>query len=330
MRVVLLLPNAVLMGQMVARQSVFDTTSLRLGGLWDIHTLTAGGNTYVYGAGFIDNGLSGFRLDADGSFTNVVNVGDTSALTLSGANGLASAVVGGRTFLYANGYSDNGVTAFEVAANGSLTTVQTVTDTAALALANPSTRMSVTTVNDTSFLIATGVADNGMSVFRIGTDGTLTNTASVFDASNPAFALGGAYGTATAEVGGRNFVVVAAGKENGLSVFELGANGSLTFRDSVFDSQNSAYRISGSYDVTTATVNGSTYMIAAGGSEDGLSVFRVGNDGKLTNAYNLSSLPGYLSGVTGLSTFSKARPSLRPRATRATPWAFCISPPTAS
>ena len=44
---------------------------------------------------------------------NTANVSDGGNLELSGANGVTTAEVGGRTYLFVMGYNDNGVSVFE-------------------------------------------------------------------------------------------------------------------------------------------------------------------------------------------------------------------------
>ena len=114
---------AVLIGGVTPRDTVSDDATLFLGAPWGVHALTVGGRAFVYGQGESDDGVSVFELTSDGQLTNVQNVADDATLQLDGADNFASAVIGGVTYLYVNGFNDDGISAFSVGANGTLTPI---------------------------------------------------------------------------------------------------------------------------------------------------------------------------------------------------------------
>ena len=91
----------------------------------------------------------------------------------------------------------------------------------------------------------------------------------------------------TVTVDGHTFAVVAGEDDNGLAVFELHADGTLTLHHNV-DRRRHALNLWGASGLATATVDGVTYVLASGVYDDGLSVFAVGADGQLTNVSNIS------------------------------------------
>ena len=62
--------------------------------------------------------------------TNTDNVTDDATLNLDAATDVTTAVVAGTTYLFVPGAADDGVSVFAVAADGTLTNVDNVTDDA--------------------------------------------------------------------------------------------------------------------------------------------------------------------------------------------------------
>src|SRR5690349_9483824 len=111
-------------------QNHTDGGTLELDGVSSITSADVGGFRYVFVAGGVDDGISVFRLLANGTLTPVTDVDDASnaARELDGARGLSTAMVDGNTYLFAVGDVDDGVSVFRVNTNGSLTPVYDVTD----------------------------------------------------------------------------------------------------------------------------------------------------------------------------------------------------------
>ena len=295
---------AVLVGSPVHRRTLVDNADLKLGGIYRMETVTVAGRTFVYAGGF-DGGISSFALGSNGSVTSVENISDTPTLELSNIGGFASATVSGVTYLYVSGQTDNGISGFRVEADGKLTNVINIDDAsiAGYELAGALT-LNVAKVGSTSFLIVPGATDNGFSVFQVSAGGTLTNTANVDDAADSRYELAGAFEATSAVVGGRTFVFVAGSTDNGISVFELFSNGTVAFRSSVDDTSHPDLNLQYVTHLTTALVGGSTYLIAAGFGDAGLSVFRVEANGALSNVSNIEDTAALgLSGSDTVTTF---------------------------
>ena len=123
-----------------------------------------------------------------------------------------------------------------------------------------------------------------MSVFSVANNGSLNNVTNVSDDSS--LELDGATSVTTAEVGGMTYLFVAGNVDDGVSVFSVANNGSLTNVDNVSD--DSSLELDGARSVTTAEVGGMTYLFVAGFGDSGVSVFSVANNGILNNVTNVS------------------------------------------
>ena len=297
---------AVLIGSIAPRSTVTDSGSSQLTGARDLYSVTMGDSTYVYVAGLVGNGITRFELGSNGALTGGSSIPDTTALELQGAVSFASATVGSSTFLYVNGFDDDGISAFRVNSDGSLTNVQNIDDPGkGLQLDGTRGQMATVSVGSSEFLVGSGYFDDGFSVFRIGADGRLTNTDNIDDEENGDYELNNARDVTSAVVDGNSFIFVAGYNDNGVSVFELDSNGKAIFRDSVDDASNSALNLQGAYGMTTGTAGGTTYLIASGEEDDGLSVFSVSGTGQLSNVFNVEDTDARgLDAPRGLTTFT--------------------------
>jgi Ca2+-binding RTX toxin-like protein len=157
--------------------SLSDTPTTNLAGTRAVTSALVGGNTYIFAAGAIDNGVSVYLLPPDGAPSNVFNISDTAALHLAGIRGLAAANIAGTTYLFVASNTENAVSTFAVAADGSLVDMGSVVDTPALALSH-AWGLETEIIGGQTFLAVTGMADSGVSLFRVDTTGlTITGTA---------------------------------------------------------------------------------------------------------------------------------------------------------
>src|SRR5687767_1755630 len=118
--------------------------------------------------------------------TDTVRNSDSGFFELDEARASAMVTIGGRTFVYIGGSTDDGISGFELTANGTLTNVVNLDDASDATLELNGVRGLTTAVVGTStYLFAAGDADNGVSVFLINSSGSLTEVDSVDDAADP-------------------------------------------------------------------------------------------------------------------------------------------------
>ena len=272
--------------------NVTDDSSLELDDAVSVTTAVAGGTTYLFVAGSTDDGVSVFRVGDTGALANVANVTDDATLELNGAISVTTAVVADTTYLFVAGADDDGVSVFRVGDTGALANVTNVTDDAMLEL-NGAVSVTTAVVADTTYLFVAGFDDDGVSVFRVGDTGALANVTNVTDDGfGGSLELFAAISVTTAVVGGTTYLFVAGIFDDGVSVFRVGDTGALANVTNVTD--NDDRQLDGAASVTTAVVDGTTYLFVAGSNDSGVSVFSVANNGMLTNPANVSD-----DGTTG-------------------------------
>ncbi|MGB9365254.1 MAG: hypothetical protein WCE79_04490, partial [Xanthobacteraceae bacterium] len=278
-----------------------SNAALELDGARHVTTAVVGGTTYLFATGNIDDGISVFSVANNGALTNVFNVDDASSpALLDAASGIATALSGGNRYLIVTSIANDAVSVFSVAATGALTLASSVVDDATLELDGAS---AVTTaiVSGITYVFVAGAIDDGVSTFRLNTDGSLTNIAAGNVTDAGALELDGAQALTTAVVGGTTYLFVAGTPDDGISVFSVAANGTLTNVFNVTD--DATLKLVGASDLTTTVVNGTTYLYAAGAGDSGVSVFSVAANGALTNVSNISDAGSLeLSGAAGLAT----------------------------
>jgi 6-phosphogluconolactonase (cycloisomerase 2 family) len=259
--------------------NVADDATLELLGGGGVTTAVVGDTTYLFVTGEFDNGVSVFAVTADGTLANVDTVDDSeaAALLLRRAAGVTTAVVGGSTYLFVAGFGDfgdSGVSVFSVAADGALTNVDNVSDDATLEI-DGAADVTTAVVGGTTYLFVNGQRDDGLSVFAVAADGTLTNVGNVTD--DTTLQLSVPMAVTTAVVGGTTYLFVAGHNDDGISEFAVAADGTLTNLQNV---TAPPFRVDGPTDMTTAVIDGVTYLFV--GSDEGVTSFSIGANGTLS------------------------------------------------
>ncbi|MCB1493734.1 MAG: hypothetical protein KDJ77_18360, partial [Rhodobiaceae bacterium] len=280
-----------------------DIASLKILRPWGIETVRIGSKTFVYITGLGDDGFSVFELTPSGTLIHVGDIADDAIFRIDGTRGLASATVGSNTYLYVLGGFDDGLSAFQVASDGSVVGIGNYSDDAALKL-DGAYGLTTASVGANQFLVVAAINDPGASVFRIESDGTLTNTSNFENSAAIGNALSLPKNFASLNIGTKTFVF-SANFAGIVASFELSAAGTLIHKDTVNDTESVALLLKSTSDVAAAYVEGKPFLFASGENDNGISVFSVSSSGILTNVFNLPDTSGRaLEGVLDLDVFT--------------------------
>lgn len=202
--------------------------------------------------------------------------------------GVVTAEIDGATFVYAAAYVGSAVTSFQLGVDGSLTEIAVVEDDDTLQIDGPG-YPAVAAVGDAQFLVVPGYDNNGFSVFRLNSDGTLTNTDNIHDNDDEATNLDSVWATTAVQTGDKTFLLFG-GYGGGLSVFELFEDGTVTNTDNVSDSDDVYLDLV--WQIEAFHAHGQVYIAPAGmfvfGAGSGFSLFTLSSDGQLTNTDTIS------------------------------------------
>jgi Ca2+-binding RTX toxin-like protein len=284
-----------------------DNGNLGIGGAWGLASLSIGGNSFVYAAGLDEDGMSAFTLGADGAMVNpagpagTVRDSDNANYELNGAMDAVGVTVAGNGFVVEAGYQDNGISVFSVnsVTGGFSHTADFHVDDSQSSNFNLRGVRALATavVGATTYVVAAGSGDNGLTIFTMNSSGMLTYYASINDDAIVNLANTGAVATAT--VAGETYIFASG--DTGLSVFRLPAGGAPA---NVFNISDTAdLHITGVTDMVTAQIGGTTYLFASSYGESGVSAFAVAPDGTLVSMGNIADNAALaLSGAEGLAT----------------------------
>ncbi|SFG07583.1 Lactonase, 7-bladed beta-propeller [Palleronia marisminoris] len=289
---------------LIAVGSVFDSPEVALDDVNHFATISINGQTFLYADAQQDHGITVFRVEADGTLSPVQIVYDDPETTLRGTIGeMAIVSIGSETYLLATGEVDHGVTTFRIDSQGRLSAAHAVTDDLFGRNASLGGARGVTTatVDGIEFAIVAGFQESGLAVFEMDGQGQLTHHWSTFDAISMYFELNGVIDVASAQIGDATYVFGAGAYDDGISAFQLGANGRLTLVWSVSDGVGSS-TLNGAEVLETFTTSGETFLAVAAYQDSAVTVFHVDENGRMTELTTLrDTVATKFAGTAGLS-----------------------------
>ena len=250
-------------------------------------------------AGTTEGHLTAYDIGADGMIGG--------ATFINGLAGPTTAVLdidqwGGNMLFLANAEGGS-IQGYAIDAPTQLSERFTVSDTATT-YAAAVFALETVSLGGNSYLLGACVADCGVTAYRIDAVG-LVATGSLGIAEG--IGIMTPTTLATAEIGGRQFVLLGsapgdgAGRSGAITVMELRPDGSLVPTDHVIDTLHTRFGMIQTLDVVEA--NGMTYVVAGGG-DDGLTIFVLMPNGRLQLLDVLvDNADGGLGNVTAVASF---------------------------
>ncbi len=232
-------------------------------------TVEVGGRTWLFAAPAGTPGLTGFRVSADFALDARRSVPDTDLTFLGDVTAMESVTIGRKAFLFAASGLDAGIGAWKVRKSGVLVERDSVAPSDGTGLAQLNA-LEATSVGGRTFLIAASGGTDSLVSYRIKGNGVLKEKDSVMDTQSTRFQDVAAIETFTWN--DRAFVL-AGGSDDGLSLFELNPDGTLSHLESVADSLDTTLT---NVSAISATVIGSEAQVfVAGEGEAGITQFSI-------------------------------------------------------
>ena len=227
------------------------------------------------------------------------------------ANDITDMVVvetGAQTHLFVGSASDHGVAGFTFGADGTLSANKGLGVSEGLPV-DTVTALETTEIAGQDFLIVAASGTSSLTIMAVSEDGSLRVTDHLIDDRTTRFQ--GVTQLEVAVVGGQTFVL-AAGMDDGISLFRLTAEGRLVHQDTIADT--TAMALAGLSGLGVAVTNSGLEILTTSANEAGLSRFSVafgdpgivavGTGGTLAGTsgadmLSLRTAPGRLSGGAG-------------------------------
>ena len=215
------------------------------------------------------SGLSGFILNDAGTVQTTVSVSDSVQSYLENVSDMALAEVNGAAYLYAGSATEHGVSGFRVGSDGGLQPVESFGMAQSLPVQTV-TALETAEVAGHDFLLVAGAGSSSLSVLAVGDDGTLSVRDHVIDDLPTRFS--GVTQLEVVALDGHVFVL-AAGDDDGVSLFRLTAEGRLVHLDTMPDGLDRA--LNGVSGLAAQADDSGLNILTTSAGEGGLSLFRV-------------------------------------------------------
>ncbi len=252
-----------------------------------LDTAIVGGETLMAWAGIGGEGFSVATLDANGAATGLVTVADDDALPIEDVRALAVHNTGTETLIFAGGGRDSGLAVFRLDEGGAPVAVEQHLPGGDF----PHYQVSALEVVETpgqDYLVVGASMSSSLTVFAIGTDGTLNVTDHVFD--NMMTRFGGVDTIASATVDGIT-LIAAGGADRGATVFALDDAGTLTEIATVQDSADVALDDVSGLEIVAGAADGEALLITSGQADSGLSVLSLDLDTLVPDEFRFEEGP---------------------------------------
>lgn len=216
--------------------------------------------------------LTRISIAADGTLSNPVSV--TGAQVPSRLVSSAMIEHDDQTFLYGVSRGSDAVGVWRMNANGTVTLVEdgALAGSAGVGL----TGLVAAPIKGVPFLLVASATDHALISMAVSSDGRPREVARISAADGVGIATPS--NVVAIDLEGQRFAVLAASDSSTLTVVALAADGSMRVTDHVIDTLNT--RFAGVHAMETVTFKGRAYIAVAGG-DDGVSVFELGEDGRL-------------------------------------------------
>lgn len=273
-------------GSLTVEDAVSDNASNFFTNTIGVNSVEINGSIYTYMASTDDDALHVFEFNtASGVLTEIDTIfnSDDPAYLLNGIRNTHIQQVGNKTYLFAAGNIDDGISVFQIGNDGMLTNVDNVKDEGTLEL-NGVFGMATAVVDGETYLYAAGFDDYGISVFDVANNGTLTNVADYNFGSSPYVGLYGPQDIKVLTFEGANFLFVNAYYGSGVVAFSIENDGTLVEIGRIVDTD--VLELDYSIFTNFITVNGDTFMMNTGDRDNGISVFEIGGDDDVLGGTN--------------------------------------------
>lgn len=248
---------------------VLGANSSLIGNISDSLSFSVPGKTFLVTTQWGEAGFRSYRLRDDYS-VEYKNWFDGSVKAATGdITALAGVEIDGRNFFFTASAVEDGVTAWWIGQWGNIKQRDTTGAGEGLGISDPSA-LDTAVVDGTAFLVVGAAGSGTLSVLRVGRWGGLFQEDHILDSLSTRFAGVTAVETFTLE--NRAFVL-AGGRDDGLSLFELAPDGQLLAIETLADSLTTT--LNDISDIEAVVLDGQVQIHVASSDEVGITQFTL-------------------------------------------------------
>ena len=257
-------------GKLTHRMTIFDDNSNYISDVSDFAFVTLGSSNYLFVSSYFESGFTMFKVLSTGDISAMQSFSDNDNFdyTLNWITSLDVVKSNNKSYLVVSGEMDEGLSAFLISSGGTLYYKSNVMFEAGLSQVSDT---SIVTNSDGSFIITAGKGDSSVGVFAIDNLEKFNTIGSMNDSFEYKFS--GANSLAQIEVDQKNYFVVTGYYDNGFSVLKVLSNGGLVHEWGIDDFSGN-YKLQKPVSPTFVTAGEKTFLVVAGYSESGFSVFQ--------------------------------------------------------
>lgn len=276
-------------GELTPVTSTAQASSFGLNSVSELKTVQVGDEYFLIASAFGSDAINVFRLDDDGegtdghlvwvdTYRNFPGTGEPTEGqgVLDYAWKLDTYQTGNKTFLAVSAYFSDAVSVYEMAGNGELTQVDVVTDSdEADFQLNGAAHVAFHDVGGTTYLFASSYsADNGVSVFEVNNNGTLSNVFNLELTSATQFR-----DFTLMQSDGQTYFVGSDQSGDQIHVYTVADDGSMVFVSNTVNFVNGDY--SDLRGIQAVEIAGVPYILATAQRQDTILVMTLDDNGDI-------------------------------------------------
>ncbi len=224
------------------------------------------GSATVFFSATTAAGLDYYTINLVGDFASPQAMNDTNTTALGDVAVLETGFLQGKTFLFVASSFDAGLAVYTVSASGNIN--QTFYLEPGVIGFNAPSAIATMQVGPRAFIVMASAETDALLVFRVSVGGKLNLVDSMIDISETRFSRASVL--EPFEVDGRQFLL-AAGSDDGLTLFEVDYRGRLKLLDVLADEFDTT--LNNISDIEVTEINGQLFVFVSSPTESGFTQF---------------------------------------------------------
>ncbi len=264
-------------GKLVSVTNIKDGGNLNLDSVRGITAFQISNQQYIFASGYSDDGISGFKLEVDGTFTNHINFDDSDEVSLDRVEVIKHFTLEEKNFLMVSGEMDKGITVFEVMGDGSLRLKENIKNDDVSYEIDQIRGIEFFKISDDTLIVyQSDYRADKINVFSQEAGEDLLYLTNVADSQN--IKLDGVWGMEIVELGNAmNYLFSASRLDDTINIFKINSSENLVYFNNIED--NTQINLNGVSDLVAGEFMHQGlkkfYLFSAGNVDDGISVFQI-------------------------------------------------------